>query len=124
MPSISEIVHEIVHLDDSSIERWTIQGLVSLTPEMLETAIREWQDPLSLAEYLNLENPMVRMVAKTLLKKYWEKVEIILTDPWELYNNIAEDPAKKELLDTPRGREWLSYVRKRCYDYFYDYTWD
>ncbi len=124
MPSISEIVHEIVHLDDSSIERWTIRGLVSLTPEMLETAIREWQDPLSLAEYLNLENPMVKMVAKTLLKKYWEKVDVILTDPWELYNNIAEDPAKKELLDTPRGREWLSFVRKRCYDYFYDYTWD
>lgn len=91
---------------------------------MLEEAILEWRDPLELAEYLNLENPLVKFVAKTLLKKYWDKVEHTLSDPMELYNQIAKDPEKKKLLDTARGRKWLTYVRRRCYDYYYNYTWN
>lgn len=123
-PSITEIIHEITHLDDNSINRWIVKGLTNLTPTMLEEAVRDWQDPLKLAEYLNLENTMVKLVAKTLLKRHWERIEYILTDPWELYNQIARDPAKKKILDTERGRNWLTYVRKRCYDYYYNYTWN
>ncbi len=122
-PRITEIIYEISHLDDRSVERWMVKGLTSLTPEMLDKAIREWQDPLLLAEYLNLENPLVKLVAKTLLKRYWETVDATLSDPWELYNQIAKDPVKKKLLDTPRGRQWISYVRKRCYEYYYNYAW-
>ena len=123
-PSIPEIIHEISHLDDHSIERWIVIGLTELTPEMLLDSVREWRDPLVLAEYMNLENPVIKVVAKLILNKYWERVEYILTDPCELYNQIARDPEKKKILDTDRGRKWLTYVRKRCYDYYYDYTWN
>ena len=61
---------------------------------------------------------------KLILKKYWERAEYILTDPLEIYNQIARDPEKKKILDTDRGRKWLTYVRKRCYDFYYDYTWN
>ena len=123
-PSIPEIIHEISHLDDHSIERWIIIGLTELTPEMLSDSVREWRDPLVLAEYMNLENPVIKVVAKLILKKYWERAEYILTDPLEIYNQIARDPEKKKILDTDRGRKWLTYVRKRCYDFYYDYTWN
>ncbi len=98
--------------------------MTELTPEMLSDSVREWRDPLVLAEYMNLENPVIKVVAKLILNKYWERVEYILTDPCELYNQIARDPEKKKILDTDRGRKWLTYVRKRCYDYYYDYTWN
>jgi len=123
-PSIPEIIHEITHLDENSIERWIVIGLTELTPEMLAESIREWRDPLILAEYMNLENPLIKTVARLILKKYWERAEYILTDPWEIYNQIAKDPEKKKILDTDRGRKWITYVRKRCYDYYYDYTWN
>ncbi|MBU0777999.1 hypothetical protein KKF82_07055 [Patescibacteria group bacterium] len=123
-PSIPEIIHEISHLDDHSIERWIVIGLTELTPQMLAESVREWRDPLVLAEYMNLENPVIKVVAKLILNKYWERVEYILTDPWELYNQIARDPEKKKILDTDRGRKWLTYVRTRCYDYYFDYTWN
>lgn len=122
-PSIPEIIHEISHLDDNSIERWIVLGLTELTPQMLAESVREWRDALVLAEYMNLENPVIKAVAKLILKKYWERAEYILTDPLELYNQIAKDPEKKKILDTDRGRKWLTYVRKRCYDYYFDYTW-
>jgi len=98
--------------------------LTELTPEMLSDSVREWSDPLVLVEYMNLENPVIKVVAKLILKKYWERAEYILTDPLEIYNQIAKDPVKKKILDTDRGRKWLTYVRKRCYDYYYDYTWN
>ena len=98
--------------------------MTELTPQMLAESVREWRDPLVLAEYMNLENPVIKVVAKLILNKYWERVEYILTDPWELYNQIARDPEKKKILDTDRGRKWLTYVRTRCYDYYYDYTWN
>lgn len=124
MASLQEIVWEITHINEESVPRWIAKGLNSLTPEMLEKAILEWQDPLLLAGYLHLENPAVKFVAVTyILKPYWERAEKTLNDPWELYNQIAMDPEKKKLLDTERGRAWLNYVRKRCYDYYYEYTW-
>lgn len=123
MPSIPEIIHEIRHLDEQSIERWIVIGLTELTPELLEEYVREWRDPLELAKYMNLENPIVKPFAKWILKKYWERAEYILTDPWELYNQIATDPEKKKIMDTPQGRKWLTYVRTRCYDYYFNYTW-
>lgn len=92
---------------------------------MLEKAVNEWQDPLLLSEYLHLENPAVKWVAVTfVLNPYWEKIEFVLTDPLELYNHISKDQEKKKILDTERGRKWLTYVRKRCYDYYYNYTWN
>lgn len=122
--SISEIIYEITHLDDHSVERWIVKGLTSLTPDMLEEAVRDWRDPLELAEYLNLENSLIKVVAKLILKRYWERVEYTLTNPWELYNQISKDPEKKKIMDTPQGRKWLTYVRTRCYDYYYNYTWN
>lgn len=124
MPNILQVIHEIRNLNDTSIERWIVSGLTSLTPELLEDSIREWRDPLTLVEFLNLENPLVKHAARLVLKTYWERAEHILTDPWELYNQIARDPKKKELLDTVRGREWLTYVRIRCENYFFNYTWN
>jgi len=97
--------------------------LTELTPELLEEYIRDWHDPLELTNYMNLENPIVKPFAKLILKKYWERAEYILTDPWELYNQIAKDPEKKKIIDTPQGRKWLTYVRVRCEDYFFNYTW-
>ena len=97
--------------------------MTELTPQMLAESVREWRDPLVLAEYMNLENPVIKVVAKLVLKKYWERAEYILTDPWELYNQISKDPEKKKILDTDRGRKWLTYVRIRCEDYFFNYTW-
>lgn len=123
--SLQEIIREITHLNEESVPRWIAKGLNSLTPEMLEKAILEWQDPLLLVEYLHLENPAVKFVAVTyILKPYWERVkETLNDDPWILYDQIARDPEKKKMLDTPKGREWLNYVRKRSYQYYYEYTW-
>lgn len=125
MPSISDILFEIRHLnDETSIQRWISQGLTSLTPETLETAIMEWQDPLLLVEYLNLEHPLVKPLAWYFIRTKWERIEPIFKDKMLLYSHISEDPKKKELLDTCRGRGWLTYVRNRCYAYFYKYAWD
>lgn len=123
--SLREIIYEITHISEESVPRWIAKGVSNLTPEMLETAILEWQDPLLLADYLHLENPAVKFVARTyILKPFWERVKKTLNDePLELYNLIAKDPEKKKLLDTERGRAWLNYVRKRCYRYYYGYTW-
>lgn len=123
--SLREIIYEITHINEESVPRWIAKGLISLTPEMLEKAILDWEDPLLLAEYLHLENPAVKFVAVNyILKPYWERVKKTLNDdPWELYNQIAMDPEKKKLLDTPRGRAWLNYVRKRSYQYYYNYAW-
>lgn len=92
---------------------------------MLETAVNEWQDPLLLTEYLHLENPGVKWFAiRFVLKPYWERIDKVLSDPWELYNQISKDPVKKKILDTDRGRKWITYVRNRCYTYFYNYVWN
>lgn len=122
MVTAQEVLYELRHGVD--IEHWIIKGLTSLTPELLERAILEWQDPLALAEYLHLENKFVKFFVRTLLKEHWDRVERTLVDPWELYKQIAKDLEKKKLLDTPQGRKWLTYVRKRCYNYYYDYTWN
>lgn len=125
MPSIRETLFEIRHLnDESSIQRWIAKGLTSLTPETLEKAIMEWQDPLLLAEYLNLENPAIKLVAKIFIRNKWERIEPIFIEPWLLYNYISKDPQKKALLDTAQGRKWLIYVQKRCFLYFRDYAWE
>lgn len=121
MVAVQEVLYELKHGVD--IEHWIVKGLTSLTPDLLESAILEWQDPLGLADYLHLENRFVKFFVRTLLKEHWERVEHTLVDPWELYNQIARDPEKKKLLDTPQGRKWLTYVRRRCYNYYYDYTW-
>lgn len=124
MPSIREILHEIRNLNEESIPQWIAKGVNSLTPEMLEKAIMENQDPLLIAGYLNLENPLIKIVAKTLLKTHWERIHFTFKDHWELYNQVSKDPEKKKLLDTPVGQAWLIYVRERCNEYYYIYTWD
>lgn len=125
MPEIREILYEIRHLkDESSIQRWITKGLTSLTSETLEKAIMEHQDPLLVAEYLNLNNPLIKIVAKVFIRNNWERIEPIFKNPLMLYNHISQDPQKKQLLDTAQGREWLTYVRKRCYSYFYKYAWE
>lgn len=125
MPSISDITHAIKNLNEGNAELLISEGLTKLTPEMLEKAVKEWQDPLLLSEYLHLDNPAVKWVAKTfVLIPYWDRIDHTLTDPWELYNQISKDPAKKKILDTDRGRRWLTYARNRCYSYYYNYTWE
>ncbi|MDD3813249.1 MAG: hypothetical protein PHZ02_01275 [Desulfocapsaceae bacterium] len=125
MPTIQEILFEIRHLnDENSIQRWITNGLTSLTPDLLEKAIMEWQDPLLVVEYLNLDNTLIKIIAKIFIKNNWDRIEPIFTDKWLLYNHISKDLQKKQLLDTPKGREWLSYVRRRCYSYFYKYAWE
>ncbi len=124
MVSVREVIYEITHINEESVPRWIAKGINSLSPEMLEKAIMENQDPLLLAEYLNLENSFVKIAAKTLLKTYWELASFTFKDPQEVYNQLSKDPEKKKLLDTERGRAWLIYVRRRCNEYYYVYTWD
>jgi len=124
MPSIQDCLFEIRHLkDEKNIQRWISNGLTSLTPEMLEKAILEWQDPLSLSEYLNLEHPLVKPIAWYFIRTNWERIEPIFKDKMFLYDYISKDPQKKQLLDTNRGREWMTFVRNRCYTYLYKYAW-
>lgn len=124
MPTAKEVVCGLYNIDEDSAPRWLAQGLNSLTPEMLAKAIDEWQDPLLLVEYLNLENPVVRPLAIIfVLKPYWERIEQTMKDQTGLYCEISTDPAKKKLLDTPRGKAWLRYVSARCYEYLRYYTW-
>jgi hypothetical protein len=121
---ITDIIAEIMNINEETVPKWIAQGLVSLTPETLELAINEWQDPLMIAEYLNLENIIIKNLAtRIILKPLWERVEFTLKDPWELYIQISRNQQKKKLLDTPRGRAWLSYVRERVYEYIFYYTW-
>lgn len=75
------------------------------------------------AEYLQLENPLVGVIAKSLFRSNWEHVEYVLTDCDFLYIEITKDKNKKKLLDTPRGTAWLNYVRRRCYEYYFWYAW-
>jgi hypothetical protein len=124
MPSIQELLFEIRHLnDETNIQRWTTKGLTSLTPETLEKAIMDWQDPLLLVGYLNLEHPLARPAVWYFLRTNWDRIKPVFQDKMMLYDYISKDQKKKELLDTERGREWLTYVRKRCYVYFYKYAW-
>lgn len=124
MPTVKEVIRELYNIDEDSAPEWIAQGLNSLTPEMLAEAIEEWQDPLLLAQYLNLESPIVRPLAiMFVLKPYWERIEQAMKDQNGLYLELSRDPAKKELLDTPRGKAWLKYVSERCYEYIRYYTW-
>lgn len=110
MPSIREILHEIRNLNEESIPQWIAKGVNSLTPEMLEKAIMENQDPLLIAGYLNLENPLIKIVAKTLLKTHWERIHFTFKDHWELYNQVSKDPEKKKLPACPRYTLFSSYT--------------
>lgn len=120
-PSIPEILSVIKNGID--VGELTVLGLTSLTPEILEEAIRDWQDPIMVAEYLKLENPFVAAIAKSLFRSNWENVEFVLTNRDFLYNEICKDKNKKKLLDTARGTAWLNYVRRRCYEYYFWYAW-
>lgn len=125
MPDISEIIRELYSINEETLPKWIAAGVNSLTPQMLEHSINEWEDPLLVAEYYHLDNPVVKGIAKAFVfKPYWERVEQFLNSPDELYNEIAKDPAKKRLLDTPRGKAWLGFVRRRSYDYLYKLTWE
>jgi len=124
MPPIQDILFEIRHLnDETSIQRWVSKGLTSLTPETLEKAIMEWQDPLLLSEYLNLEHPVVKPFAWYFIRTNWKRIEPIFKDKLLLYNYISSDPQKKQMLDTDRGREYMTFIRNRCYLYIYKYAW-
>lgn len=124
MPTPQEVIRELLKLDEESAPRWIAEGLNSLTPEMLAVAIDEWQDPLLIAQFLNLESPVVKPLAIAfVLKPYWEQIELVMKDQNGLYNELSADPVKKKLLDTPRGKAWLRYVRERCYEYLRYYTW-
>jgi len=124
MPTVKEIIRELYNIDEDSAAGWIAQGLNSLTPEMLEAAIYEWQDPLLLVQYLNLESPIVKPVAIFfVLKPYWERIEQVMKDQNGLYCELSTDPIKKKILDTPRGKAWLRYVSERCYEYIRYYTW-
>jgi hypothetical protein len=120
-PSIQEIISVIKNGID--VGELTVRGLTSLTPEILGQAIQEWQDPIMIAEWLKLENPFVALIAKSIFKTNWDRVEYVLTDSDFLYNEIAKDKDKKILLDTPRGTAWLNYVRRRSHEYYYWYAW-
>ncbi len=124
MPTIKEVIRGLSDINEETAPRWIAQGLSSLTPEMLGKAIDEWQDPLLLVNYLCLDSPIVKPLAVMfVLKPYWEQIEQVMTDQNRLYSEISRDPAKKKLLDTPRGKAWLGYVRERCYEYLRYYIW-
>lgn len=124
MPTVKEVIRELYNIDEDSAAGWIAQGLNSLTPEMLAAAIDEWQDPLLLVQYLNLESPVVKPLAIFfVLKPYWERIELVMKDQNGLYSELSADPVKKKLLDTPRGKAWLRYVSERCYEYLRYYTW-
>jgi hypothetical protein len=101
----------------------TVLGLTNLTPELLAVAINEWQDPIIVAEYFHIENPILAVFAKPIFRENWEHVEFVLTDSEYLYNQITKDPLKKRILDTPRGIAWINYVKRRCHEYYFWYTW-
>ncbi len=120
-PSLQEILSVIKNGVD--VGEFIVSGLTGLTPEILGQAIQEWQDPLMIVEWLKLENPFISVVAKTLFRSNWERVEYVLVDGDFLYVEIAKDKAKKILLDTHRGMAWLNYVKRRSYEYYFFYTW-
>jgi hypothetical protein len=120
-PSLQEILSVIKNGID--VGEFIVSGLTGLTPEILGQAIREWQDPLMIVEWLKLENPFISVVAKSLFRSNWERVEYVLIDGDFLYREIAKDKEKKTLLDTQRGMAWLNYVRRRSYEYYFFYTW-
>lgn len=124
MPTVKEIIRGLYNIDEDSAAGWIAQGLNSLTPEMLAQAIDEWQDPLLLVEYLNLESPVVKPLAIFfVLKPFWERIEQTMKDQNGLYSELSADPVKKKMLDTPRGKAWLRYVGERCFEYLRYYTW-
>ena len=124
MASIPDILFEIRHLnDEKNIQRWISNGLMSLTPETLEKAIMDWQDPLLISDHLNLEHPLVKPVAWYFIRTNWKRIEPIFKDKLLLYNYISNDSQKKQLLDTERGREYMTFIRNRCYCYIYKYAW-
>lgn len=120
-PSLQEIVSVIK--SGTNAGELIVLGLTILTPEILSQAIREWQDPIMIAEWLKLEHPIVAVFAKYRFREDWERVEYVLTDGNFLYNEITKDKDKKKLIDTPRGMAWLKYVRCRSYEYYFWYTW-
>ena len=120
-PSIQEIVSIIKSGVD--VGELITRGLTHLTPEILDRAIRDWQDPIMVSQWLKLENPVVAFLAKSLFRSHWERVEFVLTDGDFLYSEIIKDNDKKKILDTPRGMAWLNYTRRRSYEYYFWYTW-
>jgi hypothetical protein len=120
-PSLQEILSFVKNGID--VGEFIVSGLANLTPEILGQSIREWHDPLIIAEQLKLENPIVSVLAKPIFRHNWERVEYVLTDSDFLYRELTKDKQKKLLLDTQRGISWLNYTRHRSYEYYYWYTW-
>jgi hypothetical protein len=62
-----------------------------------------------LREWLQLDNGMVRQLAPTIIKIWWQEIFAVAMNPARLLADIRrEHPELGALLDTPRGTVWFN----------------
>ena len=62
--------------------------------------------------------------ARKRIRAWWRDfMSPYLQDPMKLFSILARDPGAKALLSTKEGYEYLKFVCKRAYDFFWKFAW-
>ncbi len=105
-------------------EEYLLQLLASIPAEKLREYIekdRSLRDELD--SYLR-GNPAISSMLIAYLRLNWGRLESTLTNVQGLLAEIlARRPDFADVLDTPRGREWLNRQARELYDYLYNLVW-
>lgn len=125
-------VIKVLHIameDKRTGRRWVSQFIFSsMSSDALEYAVRNNLDPwASVYTKYSLDNPAVALLARGLLREYWDGrdgIEGSLTNVKKVYDRLARNPANREILKRPETVDWLNRAVTRAYDGIYTFTWE
>jgi hypothetical protein len=128
---LSEIIEGIqLALSDKHVgRRWVSQFILSsMSSDSLEYAVKNNLDPwASVYTKYHLDNPAVALMARGLLREYWDGRDGIgntLTDVRKVYNRLAQNPVNQKLLKRQDTLLWLNRAVTHCYENVYNFTWE
>ena len=108
--SVGERVQLLLDPKPETARDFIRAGIESSSAEALAQFVKEDRDLIPLMkEWLELDNPMVRPWAQTIIRIWWPQIFPAAMNPAQLLADIrAHDPAKGAVLDTPKGRIWFN----------------
>ncbi len=92
----------------------------------MEDAIKNNVDIIALSlNHFHLSSPVVAPVFRLALQMFWEEfIEQYLADAKKIYDILSKDSEVKEILDTPRGRDYLNRCVEASYNSLYTFAWE